>query len=45
VLPRGAPDPRAPPCMRQRLFPFRAGDMHGLPERVFAPQRGLVNIR
>jgi len=44
LLPRGAPDPGAPPCMRQRLFPLTAGDMHGLPDRVLAPQRGLDSI-
>jgi hypothetical protein len=44
VLPGGAPDPGAPPCMRQRLFPLTAGDMQGLPDRVVAPQRGLDNI-
>jgi hypothetical protein len=30
--------------MRQRLFPLTAGDMQGLPDRVFAPQRGLDSI-
>jgi hypothetical protein len=44
LLPRGAPDPGAPPCIRQRLFPLTAGDIHGLPERVLAPQRGLESI-
>jgi hypothetical protein len=39
LLPRGAPDPGAPPCMRQRFFPVTAGDLQGLPERVLAPQR------
>ena len=43
-LPRGAPDPGAPPCMRQRLLPRTAGDLHGLFERVLAPQRGLDSI-
>jgi hypothetical protein len=43
-LPRGAPDPGAPPCIRKRLLPGTAGDMQGLPERVFAPQRGLDSI-
>jgi phage tail protein X len=41
---RGAPDPAAPPCMRHRLFPLTAGAMQALPERVFAPQRGLASI-
>ena len=43
-MPSGAPDPGAPPCIRQRLFPLTAGDMQGFPERVLAPQRGLDNI-
>jgi hypothetical protein len=30
--------------MRHRLFPLTAGDIQGLPDRVFAPQRGLANI-
>ena len=30
--------------MRHRVFPFTAGAMHGLPERVLAPQRGLASI-
>jgi hypothetical protein len=34
----------APPCIRHRFFPFTAGDMQGLPERVLAPQRWLFNI-
>ena len=38
--PVGPPEPGAPPCMRQRLLPVTAGDWHGLPERVLAPQRG-----
>jgi hypothetical protein len=28
LLPRGAPDPGAPPCIRQRFFPLTAGDLH-----------------
>jgi hypothetical protein len=44
LLPRGAPEPSAPPCIRQCLFPLTAGDMQGLPERVFAPQRRLESI-
>ena len=44
LLPGGAPEPAAPPCIRQRLFPRTAGDLQGLPERVLAPQRGLDNI-
>ena len=38
------PDPAAPPCMRQRFLPLTAGDMQGLPERVFAPHRRLERI-
>jgi hypothetical protein len=44
LLPRGAPEPGAPPCIRHRAFPLTAGAMHGLPERVLAPQRGLESI-
>ena len=44
LLSRGAPDPAALPCMRQRLLPLAAGDMQALPERVLAPQRLLANI-
>ena len=44
LLAKGAPDPKAPPCMRQRLFPLTAGDLQGLPDRVFAPQRGLDSM-
>jgi hypothetical protein len=44
LLPSGAPDPDAPPCIRQRFFWLTAGDMQDLPERVVAPQRGLDNI-
>jgi len=43
-LPRGAPDPNAPPCIRQRLLPWTDGDLQGLPERVLAPQRRLESI-
>jgi hypothetical protein len=44
LLPRGAPDPAAPPCIRQRRFPATAGDMQGFPERVLAPHRKLESI-
>jgi hypothetical protein len=30
--------------MRHRFFPFTAGDRHGWPDRVRAPQRGLASI-
>jgi hypothetical protein len=40
----GAPDPHAPPCMRQRLFPRTAGERQAPPARVWAPQRGLASI-
>jgi hypothetical protein len=43
-LPRGAPEPAAPPCIRHLFFPFTAGAWHGVPERVRAPQRGLASI-
>jgi hypothetical protein len=44
LLPWGAPDPNAPPCMRQRFLPLTAGDMQGLPDRVLALQRGVDSI-
>jgi hypothetical protein len=44
LLPRGAPDPAAPPCIRHRFLPATAGDLQGLPERDFAPQRRLPSI-
>ena len=44
LLPGGAPDPGAPPCIRQRILPRTAGDIQGFPERVLAPQRGLCSI-
>jgi hypothetical protein len=44
VLPFGAPDPAAPPCIRQRFLPLTAGDRHGFPRRVRAPQRVLDSI-
>jgi hypothetical protein len=40
----GAPDPGAPPCMRQRFLPRTAGERHKPPERILAPQRGLASI-
>ena len=43
-FPFGAPEPLAPPCMRQRRFPLTAGDAHGVPRRVLAPQRRLAPI-
>jgi hypothetical protein len=39
-----APESSALPCIRQGLFPLTAGDMQGLPERVFALQRRLDSI-
>jgi hypothetical protein len=30
--------------MRHRFFPFTAGALQGLPDRVRAPQRGLASI-
>jgi hypothetical protein len=44
LLPSGAPDPGAPPCMRQRFLPPTAGDLQGRPMRVVAPQRRLACI-
>ena len=44
LLPFGAPDPAAPPCMRHRALPETAGAWHGVPLRVFAPQRGLLRM-
>ena len=38
-MPMGAPLPAAPPCIRHRRFPRTAGDWHGFPLRVRAPQR------
>ncbi|MBB3777235.1 hypothetical protein FHS52_003232 [Erythromicrobium ramosum] len=43
-LPMGAPDPLAPPCIRHRSFSRTAGERHGVPDRVFAPQRALAII-
>jgi hypothetical protein len=40
----GAPDPFAPPCMRQRFLPRTAGARHAPPQRVLAPHRGLASI-
>jgi hypothetical protein len=36
----GAPEPDAPPCIRQRFLPDTASDRQGPPKRVLAPQRG-----
>jgi len=41
-LPGTAPDPAAPPCIRQRRFPRTRGPRQGVPARVRAPQRGAV---
>jgi len=38
-LPRGPPEPLAPPCMRQRGRPVTAACLQGWPARVRAPQR------
>lgn len=43
-FPLGAPDPGAPPCMRQRRLPRNAGARHDAPVRVLAPQRRLAII-
>lgn len=44
LLPRSAPDPAPPPCIRHRMVPLTAGDLHGPPALVRAPQRGLASI-
>jgi hypothetical protein len=44
LLPRGAPDPLAPLCIRHRFLPRTAGERQGRPGRVLAPQRGLASI-
>jgi hypothetical protein len=44
IVPRRAPDPGAPPHMRQRRLPLTADYRQGLPERVLAPQRRLESI-
>jgi hypothetical protein len=44
LLPLGAPDPGAPPCIQQRLLPLTDGDLQGLPDRVLAPHRVLISI-
>ena len=41
-LPGTAPDPSAPPCIRQRRRPRTRGPRQGVPARVRAPQRGAV---
>ena len=38
--PVGAPEPLAPPCMRQRALPLTAACWHSVPRRVLALQRG-----
>jgi hypothetical protein len=40
----GAPDPDAPPCMRQRCLPHTAGERQAPLVRVLAPHRGLASI-
>ncbi|MCP3459140.1 hypothetical protein NLN62_01755 [Bradyrhizobium sp. CCGUVB23] len=44
LFPLGAPDPAAPPCMRQRSLPCTAGARQDRSLRVLAPQRGLASI-
>jgi hypothetical protein len=41
-FPLGAPEPRAPPCMRQRRRPDTAGERHAPPARVLAPHLSLA---
>jgi hypothetical protein len=40
----GAPDPLAPPCIRQRFLPLTEGERQLAPIRVLAPHRGLARI-
>ncbi len=40
LLPLGAPDPSAPPCIRHRSLPLTVGARHELPFRVRAPHLG-----
>ena len=44
LLPMGAPDPFAPPCIRRRAFHPTASAWQGVPLRVRAPQRVLSCI-
>jgi hypothetical protein len=46
-LPRGPPEPLAPPCIRHLALPFTAACLHGCPARVRAPHRrwGCAAIR
>jgi hypothetical protein len=44
LLPLGAPDPGAPPFMRQRLLPLIASALQDLPRRILAPQRRLARF-
>ena len=41
-FPLGAPEPFAPPCMRQRRRPDTAGERHAPPARVLAPHLSLA---
>jgi hypothetical protein len=43
-FPLGAPDSRAPPCMRQRRLLCTTGERHDPPARVLALQSGLASI-
>ena len=40
----GAPLSAAPPCILQRRLPRTAGDRHGFPLRVRAPQRSVLSL-
>lgn len=42
LFPLGAPEPFAPPCMRQRRRPDTAGERHAPPARVRAPHFSLA---
>ena len=41
-FPLGAPEPFAPPCMRQRRRPDTTGELHAPPARVRAPHLSLA---
>ena len=44
MLPAGAPEPRAPPCIRQRPLPDTFGDLQNVPDLVIAPHFGEASI-
>lgn len=44
VLLAGAPEPRAPPCIRQRPLPDTFGDLQDVPDLVIAPHFAEASI-